>query len=264
MKKLKISGPIVTSFLLLLCALECAAQQLPSHVYNWTDLKTEEKPTGIVRPVLEGATADLEYFEIHVSTVPPGEALHAAHSHADKDELVIVKDGFLKVTLGSTTKVIGQGGVLWASAGEMHGFQNGGPTPVTYYVLNFRSKLPVQLERGTKAGGSFTLDWKDVAVAKTEKGERRNFFDRPTAMFERFEMHVTTLNKGQISHAPHTHAAEEMIVLIKGNAEMTIGDTNPTASPGALIFLASQIPHALKNVGDGPCEYFAFQWQSKK
>ena len=28
----------------------------------------------------------------------------------------------------------------------------------------------------------------------------------------------------------------------------------------AIIFLATKIPHALKNTYDGACEYFAFQW----
>ena len=105
------------------------------------------------------------------------------------------------------------------------------------------------------------IDWNDVAFVETEKGGKRQIIDRATTMFARFEMHVTTLNKGLVSHAPHKHQAEEVIILIKGNAEMQIGDTHNKAEPGALVFLESQGAHALKNTGNGPCEYFAFQWQ---
>ena len=105
------------------------------------------------------------------------------------------------------------------------------------------------------------IDWNDMTMVKSEKGGRRNTFDRSTSMFARFEMHVTTLNNGLVSHAPHQHKAEEIIILIKGAAEMQTGDTHTKMESGDLVFLESQVLHALKNIGDEPCEYFAFQWQ---
>ena len=74
--------------------------------------------------------------------------------------------------------------------------QNGGETTVTYYVLRFRPRTPLNKERGINAGGSFMIDWNDVAMVENEKGGRRQIIDRATTMFGRFEMHVTTLNKG--------------------------------------------------------------------
>ncbi len=71
-------------------------------------------------------------------------------------------------------------------------------------------------------------------MKKTEKGGRREIVDRPTAMFERFEMHVSTLNKGLASHDPHTHAAEEVVLLISGDATMVIGTGLVKAAPGAV------------------------------
>ena len=239
------------------------AQVLPvqSQVYNWKDLKVEKLETNERRQVLEGSTTDLESLEIHTSTLEPGKAPHPPHTHDDVEELVIVKEGKLKVTIKDQTKILGPGSVAFAIPGEEHGFENGGDTKTTYYILKFKSKSPLNGERGKNAGGSFMIDWNDVAMVVSERGGRRQIFDSATTMFGRFEMHVTTLNKGLVSHAPHTHRAEEIILLISGDAEMQIGNTQNKAYPGAVVFLGSQVAHALKNTSNGPCEYFAFQWQ---
>jgi (S)-ureidoglycine aminohydrolase len=49
-------------------------------------------------------------------------------------------------------------------------------------------------------------------------------------------------------------------LIISGEASMQIGEEHKKASAGDLIFLGSQVPHALTNVGKGTVEYFAFQW----
>jgi (S)-ureidoglycine aminohydrolase len=80
-------------------------------------------------------------------------------------------------------------------------------------------------------------------------------------MSKRFEMHVTTLNEGLKSHDPHTHRAEEIVLMINGNSEMQIGENFYKGSVGDLFFLGSNIPHAIRNVGAGSCMYFAIQWE---
>lgn len=233
----------------------------PSQVYNWSNLEIIKEETRDRRQMIDGSTIDLSSLEIHTSTLEPGNAPHPSHTHTDEEELIIVKEGKLRATIKDQTRILGPGSVALAIPGEEHGFFNGGDTRTTYYILKFKSKSPLNTERGKNAGGSFMIDWNDMALVKSEKGGRRNTFDRSTSMFERFEMHVTTLNKGLVSHAPHQHKAAEIIILIKGNAEMQIGDTHSKMEPGDLVFLESQVLHALKNVGDVPCEYFAFQWQ---
>jgi (S)-ureidoglycine aminohydrolase len=114
--------------------------------------------------------------------------------------------------------------------------------------------------RGKNSGGSFMVDWNDMKFVAHDKGGRRNVVDKPTALFERFEMHVTTLNAGLMSHAPHTHMPEEIILLKTGNVEMNVGDERVTLSAGGLVVLDSKIMHNLINVGKEPATYFAFQW----
>ncbi len=245
--------------LLLLTALWASAataqvDAVQSGVYRWTD-------TDATRPILDGVTTPLAHLEIRAVTLAPGQSSPPGPAHDELEALVIVKEGALRVTLEGGQDVLGPGSVAVVLPGDAHGFENAADAPVTYYLFRYRSKAPVDAERGQNAGGSFLVDWNDVTMQETETGGRRQHFDRPTAMFERFEMHVSTLNAGLTNHAAHTHPAEEFVLIIKGEVEMLVGETYQKASPGDIIFLASLIPHALRNIGGGPTEYFAFQWQ---
>lgn len=249
---------IIFSFASILYA---QVPEVKSTVYQWDDLEVVKEETRDRRQVLKGSTTDLAFLEIHTSTLQPGKSPHPGHTHKDEEELVIVKEGRLKVTIGNQSKVIGPGSVALAIPGDEHGFENGGDTPVTYYVLKYKSKLPMNVERGKQSGGSFILDYNDIPFTAHDKGGIRKYFDRPTAMSSRFEMHVTTLNTGLKSHDPHTHRAEEIVLLMKGDAEMQISEDHLPATPGAVIFLGANVLHAIRNTGDEACEYFAFQWQ---
>ena len=57
------------------------------------------------------------------------------------------------------------------------------------------------------------------------------------------------------------HRAEENVLLVKGNTEMQIAQTHQKAVDGDLIYLSSNILHAIENKGSEPAIYFAFQWQ---
>jgi (S)-ureidoglycine aminohydrolase len=80
-------------------------------------------------------------------------------------------------------------------------------------------------------------------------------------MLKRLEMHVTTLNAGLKSHAPHTHAAKEIIVMMEGNTEMQIGEKFFKGKEGSVYFLESNILHGITNLGTAPCTYFAIQFE---
>ena len=238
------------------------ADSLAPRVYEFSKLPAIKEENRTRKQVLEGSTTSLSNFKVHASTVAPGKSAHAAHVHNDLEELIIVKDGQLKITIGEKSKTVGPGSVAFAMPGDLHGFENAGTVPVTYYILTYKSKLPMDAERAKKNGGSFILNWDDLPMAKTEKGGRREFFNRPTSQLLKFEMHTTALNPGLDSHAQHTHKEEEIILLLRGNVTMHIGNDFHEAAPGDVIFLPSQIPHALKNTGKEQCEYFAFQWRN--
>lgn len=108
--------------------------------------------------------------------------------------------------------------------------------------------------------GSTVFKWEDLRVRPTGNGERRDVTDRPTATLERFESHVTTLLAGRMSHPPHQHGQEELIILRDGTLDVTINGATTRAGPGSLLFFAANDFHNVQNVGGTPTTYFVFNF----
>jgi (S)-ureidoglycine aminohydrolase len=250
-------------FLLLFTTIQLMAQseQVESKVYAWNELKVEQRDDCQRRQILEGSTMDLQYFEVHASTILPGQMPHQAHTHDSLEEMILIKEGKLQVTLGNESKILGPGSVVLIMPGDEHGLYNVGDTPATYYIIQFKSRKPLNTDRGKSGGGSVMIDFDELEFKPHDKGGIRNYYRRPTSMFDSAEMHVTTLRENIQSHEPHTHGAAEIVLMISGNSIMQIGDSFYQGTAGDLFYLESQVPHAIQNTGDEPCMYFAFQWE---
>lgn len=247
-------------FLLIKLTSHAQYQSIESKIFVWDSLAVSKKTVSEQRQILEGTTPAFKHFKVHATTLHPHQAPHPSHKH-DDEELVIIKEGELTVTIEGKSQTLSAGSIALMMPGDEHGFENKGDVNATYYVLRYESNAPKDLERGRKSGGSLCVEWKDVAFQPHEKGSIRRFFDRPTAMAKRFEMHVTTLNEGWQSHPPHTHQAAEILILTKGQAQESINGTWHNSHVGDVIFLQSNVPHALRNTGKEPCTYFAFQFE---
>ncbi|HZY82162.1 MAG TPA: cupin domain-containing protein [Cyclobacteriaceae bacterium] len=231
--------------------------KIESKAYNWSDLKEYKDENRMRRQFVDGSTTLLDNLEIHTSRVEGGEAPHPSHTHKDQEELVIIKEGTLTATIGKDSRTLGPGSVVYVMPGDEHGFRNAGTSACTYYIIKLKPKTP---RKSDKPGESFMVDWNDLKFVPHDKGGRRNVVDKPTTLFDRFEMHITTLNVGLASHDPHTHMPEEIILIKSGNVEMIVGDGKYKSSEGGLVVLDSKIPHNLTNTGKEPTTYFAFQW----
>ncbi len=267
--------PIAFNLVLILTTGSGWSQPIESGVYAWATAPVSRKTSSEQRTLLEGSTVDFRHLKIHATTLPAHQAPHPAHKH-DDEELIIIKEGQLTVTIAGKTKTLGPGSIALMMPGDEHGFDNKSDKPATYYVMRYESKEPSDLERGQKAGGSFWVDWNEVAFQPHDKGGIRRMFDRATAMTKRFEMHVTTLNPGLWSHPPHTHRAAEILLMIENTAQESIDGKLHPAAVGDLIFLESNVPHAIQNTSQptptvvqprpgpfskGSCTYFAFQFE---
>jgi (S)-ureidoglycine aminohydrolase len=142
----------------------------------------------------------------------------------------------------------------------MQSVENIGNSKLTYYAMQYRSNKPVNITRGTAGGGSMILNVDSLKFKPSEKGGGRPYFDRPTAMCEKMEMHVTQLNKKGPSHNPHSHIEPEIILVISGETEMTIDGKECKAGVGDFYFVNSELFHGMRNASDEPCSYFAFKW----
>lgn len=110
--------------------------------------------------------------------------------------------------------------------------------------------------------GAAVFDWSKIEVKTTKSGERRQFFQAPTATLDELECHVTTLNQGEIAHAPHQHPEEELIVVKEGTIEVVQGGVTNRVGAGSVIFHAANVLHGMRNVGDTVASYHVFKWIS--
>jgi len=109
---------------------------------------------------------------------------------------------------------------------------------------------------------STLFEWNNVTPKQTEVGAARQFFRSQTATLDELELHVTTLNPGLSSHAPHKHPNEELVIIKEGTVEALVNGEWKRAGPGSVIFNASNELHALRNVGTTPATYHVINWRS--
>jgi XRE family transcriptional regulator, regulator of sulfur utilization len=109
---------------------------------------------------------------------------------------------------------------------------------------------------------SSAFDWQTMTAKETAYGSVRSVVRSPTVTLDELEMHITTLNAGQTSHAPHQHANEELIILREGTVEALVHGEWKKLGPGSIIFQASNELHGIKNVGTGPATYHVVNWKS--
>jgi quercetin dioxygenase-like cupin family protein len=110
---------------------------------------------------------------------------------------------------------------------------------------------------------STVFDWTTFVSKPTSFGSSMPIFRAPTPTLAELEMHVTTLNPGQTSHAPHTHPNEELVIIKEGMVETLSNGVWKRCGPGSIIFNASNELHGLKNVGTTPATYHVINWKVK-
>lgn len=109
---------------------------------------------------------------------------------------------------------------------------------------------------------STSFDWDSVPVRKTEYGVVRQVVRSPTATLDELEIHITTLNPGQTSHAPHQHPNEELLIVKEGTVEALVNGEWKKLGVGSVIFQATNQLHGIRNVGSGPATYHVVNWSS--
>jgi uncharacterized cupin superfamily protein len=109
---------------------------------------------------------------------------------------------------------------------------------------------------------STVFHWADMKAEPTEAGEVRRVFRQATGTLDELECHVTTLQPNRASHAPHTHANEEVLIIREGNVEFFFKGAWHPATVGDVIFLTGTDAHGVRNAGTTPATYHVFAWQS--
>jgi quercetin dioxygenase-like cupin family protein len=109
---------------------------------------------------------------------------------------------------------------------------------------------------------STAFDWTAMTVRETKIGASRQVVRAPTVTLDELEIHITTLNPGQTSHAPHQHPNEELLIVKEGTVEALVAGEWKRLGVGSVIFQASNQLHAIRNAGTGPATYHVVNWKS--
>jgi len=112
--------------------------KMESTVWHWKDLEAKPTPVGERRDVVRRPTITLDELEMHVTTLKPGVASHAPHTHPN-EELIIIKEGTLQAHVNGKEIVVGPGSILFFASMQPHGVKNIGDTQATYHVINWVS-----------------------------------------------------------------------------------------------------------------------------
>lgn len=209
--------------------------------------------------ILYGSGSVLDKQSVSYHSISTGKRIKKTASDNEED-LIIIKSGQANATLLGEEKILDAGSLIFVLPKDKVIIKNAGNEPLNYYILSATSKKILSQEKGTNIGKSSMFAWKEFVFKPHDKGGVRQVFNRETAMLSKFDIHITTLNVGMKSHDPHTHKNEEIILLLAGNAEMTIDQSHPKANEGDVVWLGSMVSHNLTNIGNTPCLYFAIQW----
>ena len=110
-----------------------------SATFDWDSFKVTPNEFGSQRQILRAPTATLDELEMHVTTLLPGKTSHEPHRHAN-EELVIIREGTVETFANNTWKTVGSGSVIFNASNELHGVRNVSQAPVTYHVVNWKSR----------------------------------------------------------------------------------------------------------------------------
>lgn len=246
-----------------------APQPLPaklgSAVFTWESLVPKPLPTGVRRDVVDRPTATLAGLESHISTLNVGRMSHPPHKHA-REEFIILKEGSLAVHINGATQRVGPGSLFFFASNDLHNVENIGDTPATYVVLNFSTAATATAPAAGAAAAalpgklaSTVFDWSKLEAKPTPKGARREVVNSPTVTCANLECHITTLNPGEMPHAPHHHPDEELVIVKEGLMEVTINGVTQRGGGGSIFFYGSNDEHGMKNVGTTPATYYVMR-----
>jgi|SRR5579859_207487 len=107
---------------------------IPSKAYSFDDLPIHASGENKSRHVLGGRTHTGFLVELHETDLAPGGAPHPPHHH-DHEEVFMMREGTIEVTIEGKTSRIGPGSVAYVASNQEHGVHNPGPSHAQYFVF---------------------------------------------------------------------------------------------------------------------------------
>jgi quercetin dioxygenase-like cupin family protein len=111
-----------------------AQTPLPSGIFSYDQLKVQKNSTTEIRQMFTGATHSGYRVDLHETVLTAGQMPHAPHRHVH-EELLLLREGTLEVTVGTKTSRLGPGSAVYIASNEEHGWKNVGASAAKYFVM---------------------------------------------------------------------------------------------------------------------------------
>ena len=210
--------------ILFLFPFTALAQQdsVLSGAYNWQQ-PAAQKNKIVPVVLLEGKVHDFEWMQWTANTIAGSKEIKQ-NVAGNQEQVIIIKSGSVTVHFGDSSFLLTANSLAVLMPGEKYTLKNTAGGPCDFYCMKYRRGGSDEIKK-SPADKSFVKIWESIPFkSNTIGGGKRDFFERSTAIQKRFEIHVSTLKEGIRSHDPHTHLAEEIVLLLNGDTEMQIGD----------------------------------------
>jgi mannose-6-phosphate isomerase-like protein (cupin superfamily) len=117
--------------------------------------------------------------------------------------------------------------------------------------------LPLESQTTQTLANSQVFPFDKLVVHQAPNGmQMRPVLNGRLPTGELLEVHETLLPAGAMPHAPHHHPHSELWLVREGTVELTVQGEAQPVGPGGVGFAASNQEHSIKNVGNGPAQYF--------
>jgi quercetin dioxygenase-like cupin family protein len=112
--------------------------------------------------------------------------------------------------------------------------------------------------------GPSVFHWDQMQFKPSAVGAQAPLCKQPTATLDQLEMHVSKLDPGKMSHPPHQHVNEELIILREGSCETLSNGQWVKVEAGSVVFNASNSLHGFRNIGATQAVYHVINWSPNK
>jgi mannose-6-phosphate isomerase-like protein (cupin superfamily) len=86
-----------------------------------------------------GPTDELAGLCVGLCVVDPGASPHPPHQHPE-EEFLIIASGTGEIVCGGKTTVVGPGAIMYCAGNVLHGIENTGKVPMTFYWSKWLGK----------------------------------------------------------------------------------------------------------------------------
>jgi len=102
-----------------------------------------------------------------------------------------------------------------------------------------------------------------------EKWRPYPLFSGHTRAHDDMACHYSLLSPGHSPHPPHAHVEEEILIILKGEADILIADgPQPEGAraerlrPGSFVYYPAYQHHTIRNSPEQPVAYLMFKWRT--